>query len=164
MATEYITIVDENDNVIGKKERSEVTPKDIYRISCLWVTNNKGEVLLAKRALTKKNDPGKWGPSVVGTVSYNETYDEVAKREAMEEIGLSSLKLKKLKKFYIDSAWRFFVQNYEVQIENGIEFILQPEELDEVKWFPKNGLEHYIVEHPKEFTQNMPDAVRGYLY
>ncbi len=45
-----IIVVDENDNVIGSKSRDEIDySKDIYRVSCLWVTNPKGEVLLAQR-------------------------------------------------------------------------------------------------------------------
>lgn len=59
-----IVIVDDNDIVIGLKDRSEIKSLDIYRVSALWVVNNEGDVLLAQRAFNKKNNPGKWGPAV----------------------------------------------------------------------------------------------------
>jgi isopentenyldiphosphate isomerase len=61
-------IVDENEKVIGAKERDQILPTDIQQITGLWLTNSKGEVLLAQRQITKKNDPGKWGPAAAGTV------------------------------------------------------------------------------------------------
>jgi isopentenyl-diphosphate delta-isomerase len=71
---EKIIIVDDEDNIIGIKEREEVDKKNLrYRCSALWVKNSKGEILLAKRALTKKHSPGKWGPAVAGTLAENET-------------------------------------------------------------------------------------------
>ena len=53
-----IIIVDENDNIIGYKERGTIEQSDIDRVSALWITNSKGEFLLARRAYTKKNNPG----------------------------------------------------------------------------------------------------------
>lgn len=72
-----IQIVDDQDQFIGLKERNEVDYKsDIYRVSALWLTNSKGQTLLAKRAAVKDKDPGKWGPAVAGTIDEGETYDE----------------------------------------------------------------------------------------
>jgi isopentenyldiphosphate isomerase len=71
-----IIIVNEKDKEIGLKERGTLKTEDIYRVTALWITNSKDEILLAKRALTKSNDPGKWGPAVAGTVDEGETYEE----------------------------------------------------------------------------------------
>lgn len=46
-------IVDKDDNVVGAKERNEIVQSDIYRVSCLWLRNLKGDVLLAQRRLIK---------------------------------------------------------------------------------------------------------------
>ena len=54
-----IQIVDENDQVISHKVRSEVDyQNDIYRVAALWVTNSQGQVLIAQR-------PWKMGASSV---------------------------------------------------------------------------------------------------
>lgn len=47
-------IVDENDQIIGHKFREEIVQTDIYRVAALWITNSKGDILLARRALSKK--------------------------------------------------------------------------------------------------------------
>ncbi len=80
--SEEISIVDENDNIITCKFRKCLTPKDIYRVSALWIKNSKGEILLAKRVLTKLHNPGKWGSAVEGTVPKGESYKETLIREA----------------------------------------------------------------------------------
>ena len=67
-------IVDLNDEIIGHKPRNEIDfKKDYYRIGCLWLTNSKGEVLIAQRLLAKDKDPGKWGPAAAGTLEMGET-------------------------------------------------------------------------------------------
>ncbi|MEI7562268.1 MAG: hypothetical protein WCJ39_00675 [bacterium] len=53
-----IPVVNEQDEIIGYKERSEIQKEDIYRVTALWITNNKGEILIAQRAFTKRNNPG----------------------------------------------------------------------------------------------------------
>lgn len=88
-----IVIVDDKDNIICYKNRSEVRQEDIYRVSALWIINTKGEILLAKRALTKAHDPGKWGPAVAGTVEEGETYKTNIIKEAEEELGLKLIDL-----------------------------------------------------------------------
>jgi len=55
-----IVIVNDEDEIIGHKERGTLVKEDIYRVAALWVTNSKGEILLAQRQLGKRHDPGKW--------------------------------------------------------------------------------------------------------
>src|SRR3989338_6686941 len=86
---QQIPIVNDRDVGIGYKFREEITKEDIYRVSALWVTNSQVMILLAKRALTKKNSPGEWGPAVSGTVDKGETYEGNIYREAEEELGLN---------------------------------------------------------------------------
>ena len=66
--SEEIIIVDKEDNIIGYKDRYKLDPSDIYRVSALWLTNSKEDILLAQRSFDKKHYPGKWGPAVAGTV------------------------------------------------------------------------------------------------
>lgn len=56
-----IIIVDEEDNIIGYKERDTLDDDDIYRVSALWIKNSKGESLLARRHRNKSHYPRKWG-------------------------------------------------------------------------------------------------------
>src|SRR3989344_8863957 len=87
-----IVIVDENDKVVCEKDKEMVRGADIYRVSALWITNSRDEILLARRALTKSHHPRKWGPAVAGTVDEGETYEENIIKEAEEELGLKNIK------------------------------------------------------------------------
>ena len=99
-----IPIVNEQDEIIGYKEREEATREDIRRIVSLNVFNEKGEVLIAKRQSNKKIDPDKWGPSVAGTVDEGYDYDTTVAKEVEEEIGLKDIKPIFLKKYYYETV------------------------------------------------------------
>ena len=86
-----IIIVDEHDNEIGLKERDEIEKGDIYRVSGIWITNSKGEILLSQRSLLKKKSPGKWTCAAAGTVDEGETYENNILKEVEEEIGITLL-------------------------------------------------------------------------
>ncbi|HWZ66027.1 MAG TPA: hypothetical protein VNX65_04555 [Patescibacteria group bacterium] len=45
MTNQRIIIVNENDQVIGHKERGTLVKEDIYRVAALWVTNSQGKIL-----------------------------------------------------------------------------------------------------------------------
>jgi isopentenyldiphosphate isomerase len=91
MSNSRIIIVNDQDQIIGYKERGTIAQEDIYRVSALWVTNSHGDILLAQRAFTKSHDPGKWGPAVAGTLDEGETYERNIIKETEEEIGLKNI-------------------------------------------------------------------------
>ncbi len=106
-----VQIVDENDNLIGHKPRTEVDfTKDIYRSACIWIENSKGEVLLARRALNKDKDPGMWGTAAAGTVDEAETYESNAYKELEEEIGLTGVELTSNAKVWAGFPRRQFIK------------------------------------------------------
>ena len=84
-----IPIVNEQDEIIEYKDIRNRNPKEICRVSAIWLVDSDGNILLAQRAFSKKVDPGKWGPSVAGTVEKGETYEENIIKESKEEIGLT---------------------------------------------------------------------------
>jgi isopentenyldiphosphate isomerase len=51
--TEPVTIVDEKDSVLGTKDRELVNDNDRWRAVAIWVEDNEGNVLLAKRSHLK---------------------------------------------------------------------------------------------------------------
>src|SRR3989344_2570418 len=115
--SEKTIIVDEHDNPIGLKDREDITSEDIYRVSLLWITNSKGEILLARRAYTKSHDPGKWGPAVAGTVEEGETYESNIIKEAEEELGLTNLKLVSGARLRKRTNYNYFVQQFSIVLD-----------------------------------------------
>lgn len=89
MVMEYLDVVDENDNVVGREERNAVHEKHLtHRALQVIIANSKNEVLLQFRKATKKQFPLVWDGSVAGHVSAGQTAEEAAYREMMEEIGI----------------------------------------------------------------------------
>lgn len=155
-----IILVDSKDAILGSKERDEIAPGDIYRVSALWLTNSVGEVLMAQRAFTKKKDPGVWGPAVAGTVEDGESYDENMVKETFEELGLEITinDLQKGPKFFVNSkSHDYFTQWYLYSTDKPAEdFTIPPEEVAQVRWFQPNELKERMRTHPEEFTYAAP--------
>lgn len=156
----HIPIVNEQDEVITYKDRKDVRSQDIYRVSSLWITNSQGEVLLAQRKLTKKHDPGKWGPAVAGTVEKDETYDSNIVKEADEEIGVRGILFKKDQKIRCHGDHNFFLQQYSLVLDWPIDkFSPQESELERLKWWKNEKLEAAIRENPSQFLQYVIDRI-----
>lgn len=154
--TERNTIVNENDDVIGSKLRSDITKSDIYRVSGLWLYNEKGEVLLAQRAFTKSHDPGKWGPAVAGTVVEGDSYLSTIIRETEEELGLTGLEFKEGPKIFRSEGWKYWSQKFIAVTDKDIKDMkIQKEEVEQVKWFNESELPILIKENPDMFIPSM---------
>lgn len=153
-----IIIVDENDQEIGVKERSKMDYSvDIYRCSALWLTNSKGEVLLAQRKHTKDKDPGMWGPAVAGTVDEGETYDQNIYKEAEEEIGLTDVTFIRDQKAYFVNTRKAFVQWYKVTLDREVaEFEPQEDEVEQLAWIPEHELVQDFQKNPSKYIPAMP--------
>ncbi len=152
MEKEEIIIVNEKDEIVEYKKREELKEKEIYRVSALWIKNTDGKILLAKRALTKKKDPGKWGPAVAGTNEKNETYESNIVKEAQEEIGLTNISLIKLNKNNPRDKHNYFCQEFSVILDKEVnEFKIQKSEVAEIKWFTKEELINEIKITPENF-------------
>lgn len=156
-----IQIVNNQDEPIGVKERGELDyATDIYRISALWLTNTKGESLLAKRARTKDKDPGKWGPAVAGTVDEGETYRQNIYKEAAEEIGLSGVTFTEGVKMHTLHPRQSFTQWYTVKLDRTIaSFTRQVSEVDALEWVNTEQLKAELQANPSKYIPNMQRIV-----
>ncbi|MCD6530350.1 NUDIX domain-containing protein [Candidatus Bathyarchaeota archaeon] len=86
---EYLCLVDEEDNLIGRAARSECHSKRLlHRSVYVFVVNSQGKLLLQKRSMNKDLYPGYYTGSATGHVDYGETYEEAAHRELKEELGI----------------------------------------------------------------------------
>ncbi len=146
-----IPIVDENDELIGYKDKKDRDPKEITRVSALWVTDEAGNILLAQRVFTKKNDPGKWGPAVAGSVEEGETYEQNVIKEAEEEIGLTNFKPVLGPKNRRSTSHEYFGQWFTVVVDHNYPFKKQDEEVEEIRWFSKGELSQLVKDKPEMF-------------
>lgn len=100
MADYYVDIVNENDEVVGKELKSRKTKLNfISRVVAVLVRDSNGKFIICKRSPHKKFDANKYDLSAVGNVNAGEGYEEAAKRELREELGIEC-QVKMLDKSY----------------------------------------------------------------
>ena len=156
MAKSPIVIVNQDDEIIGHKERGTLLQEDIYRVAGLWITNPNGDILLAQRQFDKKNDPGKWDPAVAGTVDKDETYESNIIKEAAEEIGLVDIKPIAGLKRRMTGEHNYFVQWFTLTVNKPAEeFIVQKEEVAQVKWFGRSQLKEELQSHADDYLKSL---------
>ena len=90
MADEIFDVVDRRDRVIGQASRHVVHTGGLrHRAVHVLIFNDRGELLVQKRAMTKDTAPGCFDSSASGHLGAGEDYTVAAVREVREELGLS---------------------------------------------------------------------------
>lgn len=150
----YATLVDQTDNEIGYKKLDAFDENDIVRVSALWITNNKGEVLLAKRPTNKRRDPNRWGPSVAAVLENGQTYLEAIKQATKNEIGIEGFVTIEGKKLLVTGYNNFYCQLFSSQLDLEIKTLeLNKEEVAELKWFSRSEIGKLLLANPYHFVQ-----------
>jgi 16S rRNA (adenine1518-N6/adenine1519-N6)-dimethyltransferase len=90
LSDEPFPVVDENDRIQRYASRSEVHGNNLpHRAVHIFIFNQAGEAYLQQRSRSKDRHPLKWDSSAAGHVTAGETYDETARRELKEELGVA---------------------------------------------------------------------------
>lgn len=138
---ELIQIVDENGNFTGQIiDKEEAHDKNLlHNEVAAFIINDKEQVLLQKRSANKRFNPNKWA-LCAGHVDAHESLENAILREIKEEVGLdiSIDDLHQLgeREFTIRDSNSHITYFYYIRSNlNEKDFIIQKEELSEVKWF-----------------------------
>ncbi len=148
---EMFDVVNEQDEVIGQERRREVHRKNLpHRAVHIFIWNRRGELLLQKRSSRKDVAPGAWDSSVAGHLGVGESYDHAARREAVEELGVTP-ELKRAQRFEAckELGWEF-VWLYEGESEGPFSF--PEDEISEVRWWKSEEISAALREHPAIFA------------
>ena len=85
---EQVILVDENDQPIGEMEKMEAHEKGVlHRAFSIFIFNEKGELMIQQRALTKYHSPGLWTNTCCSHPREGEETIDAAHRRMMEEMG-----------------------------------------------------------------------------
>ena len=150
---EYVILVDENDNPIGKEEKVKchLPNGKLHRAFTALIFNNEGKLLLTKRSDKKMLWPGYWDGTVASHPRESETYVSSAERRMPEEIGFSC-KMNYVNKFEYHVPYKDVGSENEIcgtlvgLIDDFDESSLIKDEISEIKWISsdelKNELQH----------------------
>lgn len=139
---EFVVLVDERNNPIGTAPKDIVHTKStpLHRAFSLFLFNSKNELLLTKRASTKKTFPGVWTNTVCGHLAPGESTVNAAKRRLKDELGMAVSEMKEVAPY----RYRFADQNGIVENEicpilvaySDIQPTPNPMEVEDWKWIP----------------------------
>lgn len=138
---ELIDIVDENGNFTGEvMDKEEAHDKNLlHNEVAVFIINDNKQVLLQKRSANKRFNPNKWA-LCAGHVDTRESLENAALRELNEEVGINisinDLKPFAEREFTIRDSNSHITYFYYIKSNlNENDFVIQKEELSEVKWF-----------------------------
>ena len=88
-SNERFPVVDKNDRISGYASRAEVHGNNLrHRAVHILIFNQIGDLYLQQRSRWKDRHPLKWDSSAAGHVTAGESYNETARRELKEELGV----------------------------------------------------------------------------
>lgn len=149
---ELVEVLTEDGKFVGKKISKLTAHKQgiCHGISAVALIDSDGRLLIQKRSETKKDEPSKWDLSSAGHIDVNETPDEAAVREMIEELGIlvkkDDLKLidtylnknKLNEEIYINHFTYLYVMQKNIRIDN---VVMQQSEVSDIMFVDK---ENYI--------------------
>jgi isopentenyldiphosphate isomerase len=153
MGEEIFDVVNEADEVIGRRPRGEVHQLGLmHRAVHVLVFNARGAIFLQKRSLQKDRQPGLWDSSASGHLDCGEDYDACAVREVCEELGLRlpDVPQRLFKLPASPETDQEHVWVYRCQAEGP--FNLHPEEIECGDWFLPQEVTRWMAARPQDFT------------
>jgi len=153
MPEEIFDVVNERDEVIDQRPRSEVHRLGLmHRAVHVLVFNSVGQIFLQKRSMSKDRQPGLWDSSSSGHVDSAEAYDACAIREVREEIGLElpSAPKRLFKLPASPETDQEHVSVYPCEAEGPFE--LDKNEIERGDWFSPDELSAWMKRSPHEFA------------
>lgn len=155
---ELVVLVDEQNNETGTAPKDTVHTKNtpLHRAFSLFLFNNKKELLITRRADTKKTFPGVWTNSVCGHLGPGETTIDAAKRRLADELGITGVEVKEVSPY----RYRFADKNGIVENEICPIFVAtfdddpKPNinEVDDWKWMNWEKFLADIKVHPDMYS------------
>ncbi len=169
---EIFDVYNKNGQLIGLKPKSYChngNPGVYHKPVWIWIINDKGQILVQKRAATKKNDPNKYDMPSAGHVDAGETLLQACKRETEEELGLTCKESDFifLKEWLNQKGWEF-AEIYLLKTKAKLtDMKLQKEEVAEVKYlnydeFIRLFYSADFCDHAKEYKDWVCEVLKQY--
>ncbi|MBI4088597.1 isopentenyl-diphosphate Delta-isomerase [Candidatus Kaiserbacteria bacterium] len=153
---ERIVLVDGNDTQAGAMGKLEAHKKGLlHRAFSIFIGNNKGEIMLQKRALGKYHSGGLWTNTCCGHPRDGEGLLSAAHRRLKEEMGFDCPLKETSTLIYRVDLDHGLQENEFLHIltgtYNGMP-ISNPEEASDWKWATFNEIQSDISKNPNDYT------------
>lgn len=157
-AMELVVLVDEQNKEIGTAPKDSVHTTDtpLHRAFSLFIFNSRNQLLVTKRASTKKTFPGVWTNTVCGHLAPGESTTHAARRRLKEELGIENIEVQEV------APYRYRFADANGIVENEICPILvgrhdsdptpKPQEVEEWKWVNWKEFLSDIQQHPEMYS------------
>jgi isopentenyldiphosphate isomerase len=143
---ELVDVVDEADRVVATVTRGELRARRLlHRCTYVRVRNGAGDVLVHRRTETKDVNPGAYDVFAGGVCAAGESYDDCARREVAEELGVAGVHPRFLFRHrYSGPEGEAWGAVYDVRWDGPI----QPQEAEVAwtAWVPPAQLERMLAE------------------
>ena len=152
-----VLLVDEEDNVIGEEEKIKAHQNGgkLHRAFSILIYNDKGEMMLQKRAKSKYHFGGLWTNACCSHPKPGEPINQTIHSKLMQEMGFDT---------ELNEVFSFI---YKADFDNGLteyefdhvfvgkydrEPKINPEEADDWKWIGMEKLNQDVLENPEKYT------------
>jgi isopentenyl-diphosphate delta-isomerase len=159
-ATEYVILVDEQNNEIGQAEKLAAHQNNLlHRAFSVFIFRKQPqlELLIQQRALHKYHSPGLWTNTCCSHPRLGESVIEAGKRRLAEELGVKA-ELQDLGWFKYNAHFPNGLSEHEIDhvlvgyvaADQAIE--ANPEEVQAYRWITVEDVEQELAAHPEQFT------------
>jgi isopentenyldiphosphate isomerase len=120
---ELVDVVDAHDRVVATVPRRQVRAERLrHRAVFVVVNSSAGELLVHRRSDAKDLWPGRWDVCVGGVVGAGEGWDDAARRELAEEVGIDARPELVRAGAYVDDDVDLVARCYRVVHDGAISF------------------------------------------
>ncbi len=151
----------QNDRILGYAPRSDVHGNNLrHRAVHILIFDQAGEVYLQQRSRWKDRHSLKWDSSAAGHVAPRESYEETARRELDEELGINVPLEKLLKLPASASTEQEFVWLYRGEIRGNP--IINRSEIETGAFFPSAIIDGWVSARPEDFAPGFIECWKAY--
>jgi 8-oxo-dGTP pyrophosphatase MutT (NUDIX family) len=155
-----VVVVNTDDKVIGSAPLSEAWNKGlIHRIAFVVLEDKRGRILLQKRAPNMQLFAGRWD-TIGGHVDITPDYEETARLELQEEMGITGPYLAEVAHVFTDDPYdngvrakrfiKVFWAHYDGELGE-----LGKDEVTEAHWFTMQEIAALAAKHPDQVAEGL---------
>lgn len=165
-----LPIFNEDDEQIGEAMLPEILEEGyLHRVIHVMVEDEAGNVLLQFRGPKVGTNPNTWDFAAAGYVDPDESYEQAAKRELTEELGIERIELDdegviREQEIINGNAVNRFAGIFKVIIPPDTVFKLQEDEVAKVKWFTPAEIKELIKSNSNDVTPYFRRWLQGYYF